>query len=100
MNYAGPAPFDVTYQVTQDLTGLGTRGALEDLAPYLKRPDFASERKHFPDTFIRAASYEGKVYGLPFIVGTMVMFYNRRMLAEAGVSAVPEDDDRARSRRP
>jgi multiple sugar transport system substrate-binding protein len=89
LNYAGPTPFDVTYQVTQDLTGLGARGALEDLAPYLKRPDFASERKHFPDTFIRAASYEGKVYGLPFIVGTMVMFYNRRMLAEAGVSTAP-----------
>jgi multiple sugar transport system substrate-binding protein len=89
LNYAGPKPFDVTYQVTQDLTGLGTRGALEDLTPYLKRAGFASERKHFPDTFVRAASYEGKVYGLPFIVGTMVMFYNKRMLAEAGVSTVP-----------
>jgi ABC-type glycerol-3-phosphate transport system substrate-binding protein len=89
LNYAGPAPFDVTYQVTQDLTGLGTRGALEDLAPYLQRADFASERTHLPDTFTRASSYEGKVYGLPFIVGTMVMFFNRRMLAEAGVSTVP-----------
>ena len=89
LNYAGPTPFDVTYQVTQDLTGLGTHGALEDLAPYLKRADFASERKHFPDSFIRPSLYEGKLYGLPFIIGTIVMFYNKRMLAEAGVSRVP-----------
>jgi len=89
LNYAGPTPFDVSYQVTQDLTCLCTRGALEDLAPYLARADFASERKHFPDTFIRAASYEGKVYGLPFIIGATVMFYDKRMLAEAGVSTVP-----------
>jgi multiple sugar transport system substrate-binding protein len=89
LSYDGPTPFDVTYQVTQDLTGLGARGALEDLAPYLKRPAFASERKHFPDSFIRPSLYEGKLYGLPFIVGTMVMFFNKRLLAEAGVSIVP-----------
>ena len=58
--------------------------------------DFASERKHFPDSFIRPSLYEGKLYGLPFIIGTIVMFYNKRMLAEAGVSSSPEDDDRAR----
>jgi len=88
-NYAGPAPFDVTYQETQDLPGLAARGVLEDLTPYLKRADFASERKHIAERFIRSSLYEGKLYGLPFVTGTTVMFYNKHLLAKAGVSAIP-----------
>jgi ABC-type glycerol-3-phosphate transport system substrate-binding protein len=30
-NYAGPNPFDVSYQTSTDLTGLGTKGVLEVL---------------------------------------------------------------------
>src|SRR4029079_1011887 len=30
-NYAGPTPFDVSYQTSTDLTGLGTKGVLEVL---------------------------------------------------------------------
>ena len=99
LSYSGPTPFDVSYQVTVDLTGLGTHGALEDLAPYLKRADFASEREHFHESFIRPSLYKGKLYGLPFITGTIVMFYNKRMLAEAGVSRAPRRRRSSRLRR-
>ena len=48
-NYAGPHPYDVSYQTSTDLTSLGTKGVLEDLTKWIKRPDFAADRKHFPN---------------------------------------------------
>src|SRR5438477_2496413 len=46
-NYAGPNPFDVSYQTSTDLTGLGTKGVLEVLntSKWLDAPAFASTKK-------------------------------------------------------
>jgi ABC-type glycerol-3-phosphate transport system substrate-binding protein len=88
-NYSGPNPYDVSYQTSTDLTNLGSRGLLEDMKSWIARPDWKSERRHFPASFLRPSFYKGDLYGLPFIIGTIVVFYNRDLLAKAGIRKPP-----------
>ncbi len=88
-NYSGPNPYDVSYQTSTDLTSLGTKGVLEDLTKWVKRPDFATDRKHFPNATFTPSIYQGKLYGLPFIIGTIVMFANKDLMTKAGVASIP-----------
>src|SRR5262249_53897603 len=78
-NYAGPSPFDVSYQTSTDLTGLGTKGVLEVLntSKWLNSPSFASTKaKYIPNT-LKKSTYQGKLYGLPCIIGGTVVYYNK-----------------------
>jgi multiple sugar transport system substrate-binding protein len=90
-NYAGPNPYDVSYQTSTDLTGLGTKGVLEVLntSKWLNAPSFASTKAKFIPNTITKSTYQGKLYGLPCIIGGTVIFYNKDLLAKAGVSSVP-----------
>ncbi len=90
-NYAGPNPFDVSYQTSTDLTGLGTKGVLEVLntAKWMNSPAFASTRSKFIPNAIAKSMYQGKLYGLPCIIGGTVVYYNKDLLAKAGVSGIP-----------
>jgi multiple sugar transport system substrate-binding protein len=90
-NYAGPNPFDVSYQTSTDLTGLGTKGVLEVLntKQWLDAPSFASTKaKYIPNT-IRKSLWQGKLYGLPCIIGGTVVYYNKDLLAKTGVTSIP-----------
>jgi multiple sugar transport system substrate-binding protein len=90
-NYAGPNPFDVSYQTSTDLTGLGTKGVLEVLnsSKWLDSPAFASTKAKFIPNAIKKSMYQGKLYGLPCIIGGTVVYYNKDLLAKAGVTAIP-----------
>lgn len=92
-NFAGDDPFDVTYQVSTHLTLFGERGAFEDLTQWMERPDFAEQRPHFSDAIIAPSIYKDKLYGVPFIIGTIVMFVNKDMLAKAGVEVPTTTDE-------
>jgi ABC-type glycerol-3-phosphate transport system substrate-binding protein len=92
-NYAGPNPFDVSYQTSTDLTGLGTKGVLEVLntSKWLNAASFkATKAKYIPNT-ITKSTYQGKLYGLPCIIGGTVVFYNKDLLAKAGVTSIPSN---------
>ncbi|MHB1090102.1 MAG: ABC transporter substrate-binding protein [Ilumatobacteraceae bacterium] len=84
-NFASDTPFDVTYQTSTHLTLFGERGAFEDLTPYINGEDFASDLPNFPEGVMNASTFNGKLYGLPFVVGTIAMYANLDMLASAGV---------------
>jgi multiple sugar transport system substrate-binding protein len=90
-NYAGPNPFDVSYQTSTDLTGLGTKGVLEVLntSQWLNAPAFASTRKKFIPNTLKKSTYKGKLYGLPCIIGGTVVYYNKDLLAKGGVTKIP-----------
>ena len=90
-NYAGPNPFDVSYQTSTDLTGLGTKGVLEVLntGKWLNSSAYkATAAKFIPNT-IKKSTYGGKLYGLPCIIGGTVIYYNKDLLSKAGVTKVP-----------
>jgi multiple sugar transport system substrate-binding protein len=90
-NYAGPHPFDVSYQTSTDLTGLGTKGVLEVLnsPQWLNAPAFASTKAKFIPNTLKKSTYRGKLYGLPCIIGGTVVYYNKDLLAKSGVTKVP-----------
>ena len=48
---------------------------------------------------VDASTYQGKLYGLQPITNTIGLFYNKDILAKAGVNAA-EDVGRAAGRRP
>ncbi len=87
-NYAGPNPFDVSYQTSTDLTSLGTKGVLEVLnnKQWLYSPQYAATAAKFIPNTIKKSTYQGKLYGLPCIIGGTVMFYNKDLLAKAGIT--------------
>jgi multiple sugar transport system substrate-binding protein len=90
-NYAGPSPYDVSYQTSTDLTGLGTKGVLEVLntSKWLDAPSFAATKAKFIANTITKSTYKGKLYGLPCIIGGTVVYYNKDLLAKAGVTTLP-----------
>jgi multiple sugar transport system substrate-binding protein len=90
-NYAGPNPFDVSYQTSTDLTGLGTKGVLEVLntGKWLNSPAYKSTAAKFIPNTIKKSTFQGKLYGLPCIIGGTVIYYNKDLLAKAGVSGIP-----------
>ena len=88
-SFAGDDPFDVTYQVSTHLTLFGDRGAFRDVLPLMEADDYASERAHFIDSAIDASLFKGKLYGVPVIIGSTVLFVNLDLLEQAGVSEIP-----------
>ena len=92
-NYAGPNPYDVSYQTSTDLTGLGTKGVLEVLnnKKWLYSPEYASTTAKFIPNTLKKSTYQGKLYGLPCIIGGTVMYYNMDLLAKAGVTKIPSN---------
>ncbi len=92
-SFAGDDPYDVTYQVSTHLTLFGERGAFMDVLPLMSSANYASERAHFVDSAVDASVYQGKLYGVPIIVGSTVMFVNLDLLEQAGVSEIPTTTD-------
>ena len=92
-SFAGDDPFDVTYQVSTHLTLFGERGAFMDVLPRMEADDYAMERAHFIDSALDASLYKGKLYGVPTIIGSTVLFVNLDLLEAAGVSEIPTTTD-------
>lgn len=90
-NYAGPNPYDVSYQTSTDLTSLGTKGVLEVLnsPQWLDAAAFAKTKAKFIPNTLKKSTYQGKLYGLPCIIGGTVMFYNKDLLSQAGITKIP-----------
>ena len=51
------------------------------------------DRSHFPDSIVKASVYKDNLYGVPFIIGTIVMFANLDLMAEAGITEIPSTGD-------
>src|SRR5712672_2385902 len=66
-------------------------GALLDLTPYVqKEPDFV--KLYNPDYFASYV-YDKKNYLVPFYVSKTLLYYNKLMFKEAGLSAPPRNFD-------
>ena len=92
-NFASDTPYDVTYQTSTHLTLFGERGAFEDLTPRINGEDFAADLPNFPAGVLGASTYNGKLYGLPFVVGTIAMYANLDMMKSAGVTMPTTDEE-------
>jgi ABC-type glycerol-3-phosphate transport system substrate-binding protein len=66
-------------------------GGLLDLSPYLEREPEVQGRFHAD--YLANWVYEGSSYMLPFYVSKTLLFYNRKMFQEAGLSGPPQSFD-------
>ena len=92
-NFAGNDVYDVTYQTSTHLTLFGELGAFADVTSRFNGSDYAMDRSHFPDSIVNASVYKDNLYGVPFIIGTIVMFANLDLMAEAGITEIPSTGD-------
>ncbi|WP_138416165.1 sugar ABC transporter substrate-binding protein [Sinomonas gamaensis] len=70
---------DVLMLDNPDLQQIASTGALAPLS------DFKIPTDGFADGVLQAGTYNGKVYGLAPTVNTIALFYNKDLLAKAGV---------------
>lgn len=63
----------------------------ETTTEFISRPSItpAQMKQQYIDTVADNAIVDGDIYGLPLAVDTMVLFYNRDLLNNAGITTVP-----------
>jgi ABC-type glycerol-3-phosphate transport system substrate-binding protein len=66
-------------------------GGLVDLTPYLRRD--AAVRDWYNPRFLSTWVYEGKNYMVPFYISKTLLFYNKTMMKEAGLTEPPRSFD-------
>jgi multiple sugar transport system substrate-binding protein len=77
--------------VVPDLLGNGAEylpgyvdiGALTDLGPYLDASTTVSA-DDFPQGVLELCMFDGKIWGLPLFADTLMLFYNKDLMQEAG----------------
>ena len=79
--------FDVMYSSDQWLAKWAEAGWVVPLEDYY--PEVKDYTKDIAQYSVDAMTYNGKLYGLPYYTDVMYFFYNKQMLAEAGISSPP-----------
>jgi len=97
----GGVPPDVVYQDRFTLADWASRGAFQPLDPLIERdkgkdPETPTPDQYFPATWDEA-SYEGKVYGVPWMADTRILSWNKEVFkSQAGrLRAAGLDPERA-----
>ena len=81
----------ITVSNTPYVAEYGAGGLTEDLTPYIAATGYDVE--DFGDGMLLAAQYEGKQVALPFLISTQVMYYNKDMADEKGITIPEKFDD-------
>ncbi len=81
----------VTVANTPYVAEYGAGGLTEDLTPYIQATGF--EIDDFGKGMIEASSYDGKNVALPFLISTQIVYYNKDMADELGITIPEKWDD-------
>ncbi|MCD6310221.1 MAG: sugar ABC transporter substrate-binding protein [Candidatus Eremiobacteraeota bacterium] len=87
---AGGTPPDVFYVSANDFLHYAKRDVLLNLEPYIERDRKELNMKDFYPKLLSVFTYNGALYGIPKDFTTAVLYYNKDMFDEAGVS-YPDD---------
>ncbi len=84
-----PMPSQVTlaYQTTKKSLGIKEEKLIEQRTT--PTPSFGQLQGQYLDTVLRDVVINGKVWGLPLSVDTLVLFYNRNLFNAAGIPLPP-----------
>jgi multiple sugar transport system substrate-binding protein len=89
---AGSGSLDI-FQTDQPwISEFAKQGFLEPLNDKLT----SQELGEFAPAALEAVSYEKKIYGLPYLVHTPILYYNTEMFKQAGITKAPETWDEFR----
>jgi ABC-type glycerol-3-phosphate transport system substrate-binding protein len=91
--FAGDRPPDIVYLTIAVYPKFAEAGALADLTEYVEAPDYQAERMHISETLWEGGTFEGRVYGVPWVGAHYPIFVNRDLLAQANASDWDESYD-------
>jgi multiple sugar transport system substrate-binding protein len=84
--FASNAPPDIVYMADTLWPKFADAGALLDLTDRVNDASFAAEKAKYPKGAWEAVTYDGKVFGVPLILGVIsVVYVNTDLLGKAGV---------------
>lgn len=81
----------LTVANTPYVADYGAAGICEDLTPYIEATKFDID--DFGAGLIEASSYEGKNIALPFLISTQVIYYNKTMADDLGITIPDKLED-------
>ena len=81
-NMAGELP-DMVFVDNPEVINYGEMGVFQDI----KKQFDGWDENQFLDSITNSCVYEGKMYGVPYIGNNLALFYDKDMLAAAGVEA-------------
>jgi multiple sugar transport system substrate-binding protein len=90
----GEAAPDVFYLDALEAPFLMSQNVLEPLDSYIT-PEF--DLADFEETLLNSFKYQNQIYGLPKDYSTLVLFYNKKAFAAAGLSNPPKNWDELQS---
>lgn len=103
INLPGPPDYDQkqmvmmssgeTYDVIQlaeSSYAFAARGVLEDLTPYIENDDDIDIDDYYENA-IDAYTHDGRVYGIPLRLGTVIMLYNKDLFDKHGLDYPNEE---------
>jgi len=84
-----PAQLKMGYIVEHNYFGIKKEQAVEVRTE--KTPTLFSLKDQFADVVSADAVIDNQLYGLPLFLDTMVMYYNKDILNQAGINVIPSD---------
>jgi multiple sugar transport system substrate-binding protein len=89
----GTAP-DLFWLSQEFVAGYANLGAVLDISDMLEADDSpAADLSDYFEPILKTAQYDGKTYGLPWISQPVMLYYNVKMFADAGVDPPDESWD-------
>jgi multiple sugar transport system substrate-binding protein len=85
-NLAGGSAADLLWLSQEYITGYANRGVLLDISARLAADTRAAAKldDYYPSV-LQTAQFDGKTYGLPWIAQPVMLYYNPKLFADAGV---------------
>lgn len=84
----GGNPPDVGYVIDYTLSKWASVGAVASLDDMIKK--FKINPKNYPDPVWKLGNYRGKQYAIPYTMDSYMLYYNKDMLAAAGIKQPPK----------
>jgi multiple sugar transport system substrate-binding protein len=85
---SGANGFDVSDNFGSTVGSWASKGILEPLDDYMKGEGY--DTSDFVPTALQSNQYQGKTYALPIAVHTLLLMYNKKLFADAGIAAPPK----------
>jgi multiple sugar transport system substrate-binding protein len=82
---AAGTPPDILHTNDKQVVDSIARNLLSDLTPLVNRDKGAIQLEDFYPVYINGMKYQNKLLALPDFTGTSVMFYNKKLLDDAGI---------------
>ncbi|WP_274651075.1 ABC transporter substrate-binding protein [Paenibacillus humicola] len=86
----GTAP-DIFYGGDTTIVKLIDNGSIEELTPYFERADSTIKTDDYADGLWGPAKSGDKIFGVPVDCNPMVLWYNKKVLSDAGITEDPAD---------